>query len=79
MNRSSIHEEIKKKLISESTCHNSVKNIYLSKNAKIGIDTNYNLPVLLYGSETLSLTKTEIQRLQEIKNRVMMKINRHRN
>jgi hypothetical protein len=51
-----IQEEIKRRLLSKNTYHNSVQNLlssgFLSKNAKI----NIILPAVLYGCETWSLT-----------------------
>jgi DNA-binding Lrp family transcriptional regulator len=60
-NQNSIREEIKSRLLSEKTCHNSVQNIlssgFLSKNIKIKTYRTIILPVVLYGCETWSLTE----------------------
>jgi len=55
-NQNCIQEEIKSRLLSENTCHNSMQNLlsssFISKNIKI----NKILSVLLYGCETWLLT-----------------------
>jgi hypothetical protein len=60
-----IHEEPKSKLNSGNTrtCDHSFQNILssrpLSKSVKIKMPKTLNLPVVLYGSENLSLTLRE--------------------
>jgi hypothetical protein len=46
----------------------------LSKNIKIRIYKNIILPVILHGSETLSLIPKEERRLRESVNRVLRRI-----
>jgi hypothetical protein len=46
----------------------------LSKNIKIKIYKTKNLPVVLYGCETWSLTLREEQKLREFENRVLRRI-----
>jgi len=58
-NRNSFQEEIKNSLKSENACYHSVKIFSFSllpKNLKIKIYRTIILPVVLYGSETWSLT-----------------------
>jgi hypothetical protein len=58
-----IREEIKSRLNSGNSCYRSVQNLLLSrllsKNVKIKIYKTINLPVILYGCETCSLTLKE--------------------
>jgi len=62
-NQNSIQEEIKSILKSENACCHSVLNFLpsslLSNNMKIKIYRTINLPVVLYGCETWSLTLRE--------------------
>jgi len=62
-NHNSIAEEIKSILRSGNACYHSVQNLLsfrlLSKNLKIKIYRTRNLPVVLYGCETWSLTLRE--------------------
>ena len=46
----------------------------LSKNLKIKIYRNINLPVVLYGCETWSLTLWEERKLRVFENRVLRRI-----
>jgi hypothetical protein len=59
-------------------CYHSVQNLLssrlLSKNIKIRIYNTIILPVVLYGSETLSLTLREEHRLRMFENRVLRRI-----
>jgi len=74
-NRNSIQEEIKSRLKSGNACYHSVQNLLssslLSKNLKIKIYRTIILPVVLYGSETWSLTLREEHRLRVFENRVL--------
>jgi hypothetical protein len=63
-----IQEEIKRRLNSGNACYHSVQNILssrlLSKSVKIRIYKTTNMPVVLYGCETWSLTLREKHRLR---------------
>jgi hypothetical protein len=56
-----IHEEIRSRLNSGNACYHAVQNLLssrlLSRNVKIKIYRTIILPVVLYGCETLSLTR----------------------
>jgi hypothetical protein len=71
-NQNSIQEEIKSRLKSGNACYHSVQDrlssSLLSKNTKIKINRTINLPVVLYGCETLSVT------LRVFDNRVLRRI-----
>jgi hypothetical protein len=57
-----IQEEIKRRLNSGNACYHSVQNLLSSrllKNVKVRIYKTIILPVVLYGSETWSLTVRE--------------------
>jgi hypothetical protein len=73
-----IHEEIRSRLNSGSACYHAVQNLFsthlLSRNVKIKIYKTIILPVLLYGCETLSLTKREEHRLRVFEKRVLRRI-----
>jgi hypothetical protein len=62
-NKNSIHEEIKSRLKSGTTCYHSVQNplscSLLSKSVKLKIYRTIILPVVLYGCETWPLTLRE--------------------
>jgi hypothetical protein len=77
-NRNSIHEEIKSRFTSGNACYHSVQNLFpsklLSKNTKIKVCGTINLPVVLYGYETWSLTLQEEKRLRVFENRVLRRI-----
>ena len=77
-NQNFILEEIKNRLKSSNACYFSVQNLLssrlLSKNLKIKIYITINLPLVLYGSETWSLTLTEKRRLRVFENRVLRRI-----
>jgi hypothetical protein len=72
--QNSIQEEIKSRLKSGNACYYSVQNrlsaSLLSKNLKIKIYKTTILPVVLYGSETWSLTLREERRLRMFENRL---------
>jgi hypothetical protein len=71
-------EEIKRRLNSGNPCYHSVQNILsshlLSKNLRIRIYGTIILPVVLYGSETWSLTVWEEHTLRVFENRMLMRI-----
>jgi hypothetical protein len=73
-----IHEEIRSRLNSGNTCCHAVQNLLsshlLSRNVKIKIYKTIILPVVLYGSETWSLTSREENRLRVFENRVLRRI-----
>jgi hypothetical protein len=77
-NQNSIQEEIKRRLKLGNTCYHSVQYLLcsslLSKNMKINIHKIIILPVVLYGSETWSLTLREECRLRVFENRVLRRI-----
>jgi hypothetical protein len=68
-------KEIKRRLKSENACYHSVQNPLssssLSKNIEIKIYRTINLPVTLYGCETLSLTLREACGPRVFENRVL--------
>ena len=76
--QNSIAEEIKSRLRSGNACYNSVQNPLssrlLSKNLKIKIYRNIILPVVLYGSETWSLTLREEMKRRGFENMVLTRI-----
>jgi hypothetical protein len=73
-----IQEEIKRRLNSGNAWYHSVQNLLssrlLSENVKVRIYRTIILPVVLYGSETLSLTVREEHKLRVFENRVLWKI-----
>jgi hypothetical protein len=75
---SSVHEEIKSRLISENAWYHSVQSLLssclLSGNVKVKMYKTIILPVVLYGCETWSLTLMEEHRLRVFENRVMGRI-----
>jgi hypothetical protein len=77
-NQNLIQEEIKRKLNSGNACYHLVQNLLsaclLSKNLKIRICKTIILPVVMYGSETWSLTLREEHRLRVFENRILRKI-----
>ena len=77
-NKNSIQEEIKSRLQSWNTCYHSVQNLLsynlLSKILKCKVYRTTNLPVVLYGCETWSLTMSEEHRLKVSENRVLRRI-----
>jgi len=77
-NQNFIAEEIKSRLRSGNACYNSVQNLLssrlLSKNLKIKIYRTINLPVVLYGCETWSLTLREERKLRLFENMVLRNI-----
>jgi len=76
--QNSIAEEIKSRLKSENVCYHSVQNLLssrlLSRNLKIKIYRTKTLPVVLYGSETWSLTLREERKLRVFENMVLRRI-----
>ena len=74
-NQNSIHEEIKSRMKSGNACCHSAQNLLssslLSKNMKVNIYRTVILPVVLYGSETWSLTLRKERRLTVFENRVL--------
>ena len=68
MNQNSMQEEIKSRLKSGNACYHSMQNFLssrlLSKNIKIKVYRTINLPVILYGCDTWSLTLREKHRLR---------------
>ena len=77
-NQNSIQEEIKSRLMSGNACYQLVQNLLssslLSKNLKIKIYRTAILPVVLYGSDSWSLTLWEERRLRVFENRVFRRI-----
>ena len=77
-NQNSIQEEIKSslKLGNDSyyLAQNLLSSSLLSKNLKIKIYRTIILPIVLYGSETWSLTVREERRLRVFENRVLRKV-----
>jgi hypothetical protein len=73
-----MQEEIKSRLISGNACYHSVQSLLsshqLSRNVKIKIYKTTNLPVVLFGCETWSLTLREEHRLRVFENRVLSRI-----
>jgi hypothetical protein len=69
---------IKSRLISGNACYHSAQNLLssrlLSKTLNIKIHKTIILPVVLYGSETLSVTLREEHRLRVLENRVLNRI-----
>jgi hypothetical protein len=77
-NQNLIQEEIDRRLKCGNVCYHSVyKRLsfhLISKNLKIRIQKNINLPVVLYGCETWSLTVWEEHKLRVFENRVLRRI-----
>ena len=78
MDKHSVHEEIKCRLLSGNACYYSVQNLLsyslLPKKVKVKIYRTIILPVVLYGCETWSLTLREERRLTVFENRVLRRI-----
>jgi len=76
--QNSIAEEIKSRLSSGYACYHSVQNRLSSrlllKDLKIKIYTIIILPVVLYGSETWSLTLREEWKLRVFENMVLRRV-----
>jgi hypothetical protein len=76
--QNSIQEKIKSRLKLGNACYHSVQNLLssrlLSKNLKIKTYRTINLPVVLYGCETWSLTLREERRLRVFENRVLRRV-----
>jgi hypothetical protein len=70
-----MQEEIKSRLNSGNACYHSAQSFLssrlLSRNVKVNI---YNMPPVLYGCETWSLTLREEHRLRVFENRVLRRI-----
>jgi hypothetical protein len=77
-NKKCIQEEIKSRLKLGNACYYSVQHLLssslLSKRLKIKIYRTIILPVVLYGSETWSLTLREERRLRVFENRVLRRV-----
>ena len=77
-NQNSILEEFKSRLRSGNACYHSVQNLLSSrllyKNLKIKIYRTIILPVVLYGSETWSLTLREERKVRVFENMVLRRI-----
>ena len=77
-NQNSIQEEIKSRLKLGNACYYSVQNLLssslLSKKLKIKIYRTIILSVVLYGSETWSLTLRDARRLRMFENRVLRRV-----
>jgi hypothetical protein len=73
-----MHEEINSRLNSENACYHSVQSLLssrlLTRNLKHKIYKTITLPVVLCGSETLSLTLREEHRLRVFDNRVLRRV-----
>jgi hypothetical protein len=72
-NQNCIYEEINRSNV-ENACYYAVQNLschLLSKNVKIKIYKNINLPAVLYGCETWSLILQEENNLRMLENRVL--------
>jgi hypothetical protein len=71
-------QDVKRMPNSGNTCYHSVQNLLysrlLSENLKIRILKTINLPVVLYGYETWSLTLREVHRVRVFENRVLRRI-----
>ena len=76
--KNSIQEEIKSRLKLGNACYYSVQNLLssslLSKKLKVKIYRTIILPVVLYESETWSLTLREERRLRVFENRVLREV-----
>jgi hypothetical protein len=70
-----MHEEINSRLNLGNACYHSVQSLLsyglLSRNLKVKIYKTIIQPVVLYGSETWSLTLREDHRLRVFENRVL--------
>ena len=77
-NKNSIEEEIKSRLKPGNACYHSVQNLLssslFSKNLKIKVYRIIILLIVLYGSETWTLTLREEHRLRVFENRVLRRI-----
>ena len=77
-NKTSIQEEIMRKLESGNACYHSVKNLlsssFLYKNINVKKNIIIILPIILYGYDTWSLTLREELRLRVFENRVLRRI-----
>jgi hypothetical protein len=77
-NQNLIMVAIKRRLNSGNACYHSVQTLLssrlLSKKVKIRIYETIILPVVLYGSETWSLTLREDHKLRVFENRVLRRI-----
>jgi hypothetical protein len=77
-NQNFTQEEVKRRLNSGNACYHSVQNLLssclLSKNVNVRIYKTINLPVVLYGCETWSLTVREEHKLRVFENRLLRRI-----
>jgi hypothetical protein len=77
-NQNFIQKEINRRLNLGNSCYHSVQNLLSShllfKNIRIRIYKSIILPVVLYGSETCSVTLREEQRQKVFENRVLRTI-----
>jgi hypothetical protein len=77
-NANSVQEEIKFRLRSGNACYHSLQNILcfvlLSKNTQNKVYRSVNLPDVLCGCETWSLTLREERRLRVFENRGLRRI-----
>jgi hypothetical protein len=73
-NQNCIHEGIKSRLNTGNACYHAVQNLLssrlLSTNTKIKIYNTIELPIVLYGCETWSLTLREEHKLRVFESRV---------
>jgi hypothetical protein len=69
-----IQEEIKRRLNSGNACYHSVQNLLSSHPLSRNVYKTIILPVVLYGSETWSLTVREEHKLKVFENRVLRRI-----
>jgi len=78
INENYFQEEINGRFNSGNACYHSVQNLlsssFLSKNLKIKICKTINLPAVLYGCETWSLTLRDERRLRVLENRLLRRI-----
>ena len=77
-NKNSLQEEIKCRLKLGNACyylvHSLLSSSLLSKTLKIKIYRTINLPIVLFGCETWSLTLREEHRLRVFENRVLKRV-----
>jgi hypothetical protein len=69
-----MNEEIKSRLNSGNAVQSLLSSCLLSRYAKVKINKNIILPVVLYECETWSLTLREEHRLRDFENRVVRRI-----
>jgi hypothetical protein len=71
-NQNLIQEEIRKRLNSGNACYHSIQNLLSSH--LLSKDIKLELPLVLYGCETWSLTLREEHRLWVFENRVLRRL-----